>query len=50
MVQQQLMRCCGWKLNQFWLDFRGTVPNFSQLQPETQHGVTHMGHQELVAH
>jgi hypothetical protein len=26
------------------------MPNFSQLQSKTQHGMTQMGHQELVAH
>jgi hypothetical protein len=56
MVQQQLIRCLGWKGHQFCLGLAPCLPNFSQLvQSKTQHGVTRhgvtqLGHQELEAH
>jgi hypothetical protein len=57
MVQQQLirLRCLGWKGHQFCLGFAPCLQSFSQLLSKTQHevtqhGVTQLGHQELVAH
>jgi hypothetical protein len=49
-VQQQLIRCHGLNCHQVWLRVGSTLPNFSPHQSKTWHGLTQMGHQELVAH
>jgi hypothetical protein len=43
MVQQQLIMCLGWKGHQFCLGLAPCLPNFSQQQSKTQHGVTQLG-------
>jgi hypothetical protein len=55
MVQQQLIRCLGWSCNvihyKFLFGIAGTLLKFDpHFQFKTWHGVTQMGHQELVAH
>jgi hypothetical protein len=51
MVQQQLIWCPGWLWHKnFGLELKVHCPNFTHFKFETWHGMTQMGHQELVAH